>query len=208
MGCPRARGGKLTARGAPSRPPARFAPLRLARPLPPASGEAIREGCWGWRVAMATRSLQGAAPSASRLLGTGERTPGDLRPGRAAEGVCSRGAARAAGRPGGSRVREVSASCLLSAWLSAPGAPRARTPGGPDRPLGSEGQPGTLVRDARAPFLSPRAVCARTRAGEDCARRASQWLPGVGGGGRGGGGPRWPPVAPARRYWRATGIPG
>ena len=47
VGCTRARGGKLLARAAPSRPPARVAPLRLARPLPPASGEAIREGMLG-----------------------------------------------------------------------------------------------------------------------------------------------------------------
>ena len=51
-------------------------------------------GCWGWHVAVATRYLQGAAPSASGLLGTGEGTPGNLRPGRTAEGVWSRGAAR------------------------------------------------------------------------------------------------------------------
>ena len=108
---------------------------------------------------MATRSPPGAAPSASRLVRTREGTPGELRPGRAAEGVCSRGAARTEGRPGRSRVREISASCFLGSWNSAPGVRSARTPGGADRPLGSAGQPG-MVQDARAPFRSHSAVCA------------------------------------------------
>ena len=81
-------------------------------------------------------------------------------------------------------MRESSASCFLSAWLSAPGARRARTPGGAAWPLESAGQPGTLVRDARAPLRSPSAVCAPDPSRRLCPEglAVAPALPGVGGG--------------------------
>ena len=99
--------------------------------------------------------------------------------------VCGLGARRGRREAERKPVTETSASCFLSAWLSAPGARRARTPGGAAWPLGSAGQPGTLVRDARARFRSASAVCA-----PDPSRRrlcpegltVAPALPGVGGG--------------------------
>ena len=135
--------------------------------------------CWGWRVAVATRSLQVAALSASRLLGTGEGTPGNLRPGRAAEGVWSRGAARP--KRGREEAGERDQCLLLSQRL-------AFSPRSPSR---ADSRRRRLAAGERGSAWNAGPGCARPLPLPQCGLRAGPEPKTVPGGPRSGSSPPW-----------------
>ena len=193
MGCTRARGGKLTARGARSRPPARFAPRRLARPLPPASGEAIREGMLG--LACCRGNPIPAGSGAQRLGAPRNRRADSREP--APEGVWSRGAARP--KRGREEAGERDQRLLLSQRLAF--SPRS--------PARADSRRRRLAAGERGSAWNAGPRCARPLPLPQCGLRAGpepeKTVPGGprsgpsppwgGGRVRGWGGPRWPPPA-------------